>query len=290
MKIYTDIFTKNNIAINGIIAIGYFDSIHLGHQKILSELINQSKKLNKLNYVLTYKNLPKKNKSNRKILELDVKLNLIKEIGIENVILCEYNDNFSSLTPDIFVNLIKSNFNIDHYVIGKDFGFGKNKEGNADTLKNNNFDVTIVDPYCIDSQKVSTSIIKDAIIKGNIEFANNLMGRSFFIEGEVKKCKQIGRTIGFPTMNITNENIILPKDGTYITKTTVKNVEYYSMTFVGNNLIETNLLDYNDFAYNMKIKIDFLKKIRDNKVFSDFALLRKQIFVDLETTKKYFGI
>jgi riboflavin kinase / FMN adenylyltransferase len=290
MKIYTDLYTDQGLDIAGYISIGYFDSVHLGHQKILKELVNHSNEKKIHNFVLTFKNLPKKDKGNRSVLELKNRIEIIKSLGIKNMILCEYNEDFSSMTPEDFIKLIKNNFNISGFVVGKDFKFGKNKSGNIDTLKKLGLEVHVVDHYNIDDKKASTSDIRNALSTGNIELANKYMGRPFFIEGIVNKGKQLGRTIGFPTMNINNDTVIFPQSGTYITKTEIKGIEYFSMTYVDEDIIESYLLGYSDYHYNFKIKIDFFRKIRDNELFQSIEKLKIQLNFDLEKTKKYFGI
>jgi riboflavin kinase / FMN adenylyltransferase len=290
MKIYTDLYTDQGLDTPGYISIGYFDSVHLGHQKILKELVNHSTDRRLHNFVLTFKNLPKKDKDNRSVLELRNRIEIIKSLGIKNMILCDYNPDLFSLSPEDFIKLIKKNFKISGFVVGKDFKFGRNKSGDIETIKNLGLDVHVVDHYKIDEKKASTSDIRNALSTGNIELANKYMGRPFFIEGIVNKGKQLGRTLGFPTMNINNETIIFPQSGTYVTKTEIKGIEYFSMTYVDENIIETYLLGYSDYHYNFKIKIDFFKKIRDNELFQSIDKLKSQLITDPENTKKYFGI
>jgi len=290
MKIYSDFFKKQSFTKKGIIAIGYYDSVHLGHQKILKELVEISAKNKLSNFVLTFKNLPKKDVNNRSILELDKRLEIIKSFGVKNIISCDFDNNFSKLTASEFLKKLRENFNISDFIVGKDFSFGNNNSGNIDTLKNEGFNIHITSPYIVKGKEVSTSEIREAVSSGDIEKANSLMERAFFIEGIVNKGKQLGRTIGFPTMNINNSKIIYPQSGTYITKTIIKDLEFYSMTYVTDNIIETNLIGYSDFHYNFKIKIDFLRKIRDNEPFMSFNDLKKQLILDLEKTKKYFNL
>ncbi|OHD07476.1 MAG: riboflavin biosynthesis protein RibF [Spirochaetes bacterium GWD1_27_9] len=290
MKVYNTIFERHDIKKEGIISIGFFESFHLGHQKILNELLRISKEEKFENYVLTYKNLPCKNPDKKTVLDLNTRIEFIKSLGIKNLILCDYTPEFSSLLPDQFINLLKINFDIDDFVIGKDFNFGKDKAGNVNNLIKSNSNYSIIEPLYIDNEKVSTSLIKELIFAGEVEKANKFMGRNFFIEGIVNKGQQIGRTIGFPTMNIHNNDVIFPKAGTYISKTNIKEKEYFSMTYVDDKVVETNLFGYNEFHYNFKIKVDFLKKIRDNATFENIQELKKQIERDLQTTKQYFGI
>ena len=290
MKIFYDLFKRNHVKKNGIISIGYFDSFHLGHRKLIGELVSKAEALKKIPYVLTYINLPQKNKQNGPVLDLDTRIDFIRKAGIRDLILCEFNERFHSTRPENFIDLLKDNYNINHYVVGSEFHFGKNKQGSVQTLLKKNCMVDIVEPCNIDGERISTSLIRKMILSGDVEQAARMIGRKFFIEGIVHKGKQLGRIIGFPTMNIRNEKSIYPGDGTYATKTTVKGEEYFSMTYVDGLLIETNLFGYGDYQYNLKIKIDFFKKIRDNKPFSNIDDLKIQLFNDLKTTRSYFKL
>jgi riboflavin kinase/FMN adenylyltransferase len=150
--------------------------------------------------------------------------------------------------------------------------------------------VEIIKPLYIKTVKISTSYIKELLSKGDIKTANKLLDKPFYIKGIVKRGKQLGRQIGFPTMNISNNEIFYPRNGVYITKTTIKNIEYKSMTYVEFPIIESYLINYNKFQYNFKIRVDFFAKIRDNKVFKDHNTLILQLNKDLTKIKDYFNI
>lgn len=288
MKIYENIFNNLNIKQKGIVSIGHFDSMHLGHKKLLSELLRISREKGLANYILTYKNLPSKIKNGKKILELKDRLSIIKSLGIKNLILCDFDKVFYTLTHNNFINLLRKNFNINEYVIGKDFLFGYNKIGNVSTLNKSGCISNIIEPVYIDNQMISTSLIKKLIKNSNIKQANLFLGRNFFINGIVRKGKQIGRELGFPTMNIYNNKILFPHDGVYITKTHIKDKKYLSMTYIAHPVIETYLLNYNKYHYNFKISVDFFDKIRDNRFFKDSKLLKYQIEKDLIYLKNYY--
>ncbi len=288
MKIFNNIFEKINISGKGIVAIGYFDAIHLGHKKILSELIAKSGKDNLIDFVLTYRNMPLKDK-NRKILESEDKIDYLRQMGIGNVILCDF-DMIHTVTPEEFIKLLRNNFNINSYVVGEDFAFGYNKKGDINTLKSVGCEVDVIKPLYKNEIKISTTYIKELIAKGDIPNANSLLDKPFNIQGTVTKGKQLGRELGFPTMNITNPKIIYPQDGVYITKTFVEGEAYYSMTYINYPEIETHLINYNNFGYNFKIKIDFFEKIRDNIVFENHNMLIIQLKQDLQKIVNFFNL
>ena len=287
MKIFNGIFNNIKKAQKGIISIGYFDSFHIGHEKILQELIKFSAEKKLVSYVLTYESIPQKSLKGRSVLEIEDKLNFIREIGINNLILCRFEKEFYSLKPAEFLKLLKINFNINDYVVTEDIHFGANRSGSIKTLKDEGCTVSIVKPEFINNTRVSTSYIKELLLDGNIEEATRFTGRNFYIKGIVKKGKQLGRQLGYPTMNITNDNIIYPKEGVYITKTIVKGHEYYSITFLTKDIIESHLLNYNRYSYNFEIKVEFLHRIRDKKTFKNTENLVNEINQDMKIFKKF---
>jgi riboflavin kinase/FMN adenylyltransferase len=154
-------------------------------------------------------------------------------------------------------------------------------------LKDSGSTINIVKPEFINDIRVSTSYIKELITSGNIEKANKFIGRNFYINGIVKKGKQLGRILGYPTMNIRNEKVIYPPSGVYITRTIINNNEYNSLTYVSDDIIESYLLNYYRFSYNFKIKVEFFKKVRDNKKFESNEELIKQIKSDMHSLEKF---
>ncbi len=286
MKIFYNIFNKISSNKGGIISLGFFDSLHFGHKKIISELLKISHNKKLIHYVLTFKNHPLKGKNGKKILELEDRLDNMRKLGIKNIILCDF-EKIYKLEPEKFISLLKNNFNINEYVVCSDFYFGFKKSGNISTLQKLNCKINIIDPIYLNDKKISTTLIRDLILKGNVDEAIKYLGKPFYIKGIVRKGKQKGRNLGYPTMNIKNDNLIYPSNGVYITKTFVKNKYYNSMTYVAFPNIETFLMNYNKFSYNHKIKVDFFKKIRDNLTFKNDDLLKLQLNKDLNIIKNF---
>ena len=288
MNIYNDFFTSTEYKRNGIISIGAFETLHIGHQKLLSDMVNVANKKNLDSYVLTFIESPKKFNDEKNILELADKLTMLEKLGIQNTILCSFTKELKELNPIIFSKILHKNFGIVSYYEGNDFHFGINKSGDLNLLKNEGFDIFTEETFKFDGKKVSTSEIKKYIKSGSIVEANCRLGYNYFIKGVVTKGKQMGRTIGFPTMNIQNNNVLYPKAGSYFTTTEVNNKSYSSMTFVSDSIVETHLIGYKDYTYGFPIRVDFLQKIRDNKPFCSFDELKEQLRIDLDMTKKYF--
>lgn len=288
MNIYNDFSKPKEYKRNGIISIGAFETLHIGHQKLLLNMLNIAKKNNWESYVFTFTESPKKANNDKNILEISDKLMMLEKLGIQNVILCNFNKELKELPPASFSKILNKNFGIVSYYEGKDFHFGINKSGDLKLLQNEGFKVFTEETLKFDDKKVSTSEIKKYIRSGSITEVNNRLGYNYFIKGVVTKGKQIGRTIGFPTMNIQNSNVLYPKTGSYFSVTEVDNNKYPSMTFVSESIIETHLIGYRNYAYDFLIRVDFLQKIRDNKPFNSFDELKEQLKIDLDMTKKYF--
>ncbi|MCG8572113.1 MAG: riboflavin biosynthesis protein RibF, partial [Spirochaetes bacterium] len=289
MKVYTDIKKKDLTRIKkGIISIGFFDSMHLGHIKLLKTLVSIAHKKKMIPYVLTYDHLPVK--KHKKFFNLTDKLKIFKSLGINHVIVTHFDDAFKQMPPQDFIAHMKKNFLISDYVVGHDFHFGSHQEGSIKTLMQGHCHIYPVDPVTKKGKIISTTYIKDLLLEGKIEQTRDLLGRPYSISGIVTKGKQLGRVLGFPTMNISNDNLIFPQDGVYITKTKVENKTYFSMTYVIEEIVESHLLGYNKFSYNFKIKVDFFKKIRDNQVFNNQDDLITQIKKDLTITETFFSI
>lgn len=288
MNIYNDFFKPKEYKRNGIVSIGAFETLHIGHQKLLLNMLDIAKKNNWESYVFTFTESPKKLSNDKNILEIADKLAMLEKLGIQNIILCDFSKELKELSPTVFSKMLNKNFGIVSYYEGEDFHFGINKSGNLKLLQDEGFTVFTEETFKFDGKKVSTSEIKKYIRNGSITEVNNRLGYNYFIKGIVTKGKQMGRTIGFPTMNIQNSNVFYPKTGSYFTVTEVGNNKYPSMTFVSKSIIETHLIDYENYAYGFPIRVDFLQKIRDNKLFNSFDELKEQLKIDLDMAKKYF--
>lgn len=288
MNIYNDFSEPKYYKRNGIVSIGAFEALHIGHKRLLLNMLDVAKENNLENYVFTFTESPKRTSKSKSVLEISDKLAMLEEFGVQNVILCDFSKELKDLPPTVFAELLNKNFGIISYYEGEDFCFGKNKSGNLELLQNEGFEVFTEETFKFDGKKVSTSEIKKYIKSGSITEVNNRLGYNYFIKGVVSKGKQMGRTIGFPTMNIQNSNVLYPKAGSYFTATEVGNNKYPSMTFVSKSIIETHLIGYNNYAYGFPIRVDFLQKIRDNKPFNSFDELKEQLKIDLDMTKKYF--
>ena len=288
---------------NSVIAIGNFDGLHLGHQKVLQQAKKKAKN-NKLKVgVVTFEPVPvmffNKKVKNHRINNLDQKIENLKKLKIDFLVIIKFDKKFSDMSSNSFIKkIIYERLNGKFIIISKNFRFGKNREGDIHQLKKNEnkflYKTIIASPLKKNNKILSSSIIRKKISNGNIQRVNHLLGREWCIEGKVIKGSQRGRRIGFPTCNINLNDYIIPKLGVYSVNVEVNNLRKkgianlgYRPTFSGISLIlEVNIFGIKANLYNKKIKVSFIKFIRPEKKFKNLKHLKKQIKFDIKQAKK----
>jgi riboflavin kinase/FMN adenylyltransferase len=297
---------KNELKEEVYLTIGNFDGVHLGHRDFLKQIkIAANESLCKL-MVMTFVPHPSFVLKGTKGFLLNSYLDrrgLLTEVEVDYLFEVDFNRDFSTLSPENFLrSFIFNNDRIKKVYFGHDFGFGANKVGDFNLAKKiaSEFGVELVlySEFKLNQSKVSSSDIRSFVISGNIHIANKLLGRNFFLSGRVIKGAGRGRQIGFPTANLGYEKeMITPGNGVYVTKTTINNMVYNSLTNVGFNPtfntgydvhVETHLLDFSRDIYGDEIKVEFLKKLRDEVKFSSVNELVNQIETDVKTAQGYF--
>lgn len=299
-KIYNQL---NQLQINNgtIVTIGTFDGVHLGHKKILNKLIDKKKHCGLETLVFTFEPHPRKvlfpeQKDLKLITNTEEKVSLLEEIGIDHVLVYPFNKSFSEINPDEYIGEILVNqLKVKCIIVGYDHRFGKNRAGGLDLLikyaEKYNYEVLEIAAEDINSINISSTQIRKAIESGNIELANQFLGYSFFISGKVKEGKKLGRTIGFPTANISisDADKIIPKNGVYAVKVSINDLTFNGMLNIGVNptvsttlqlKMEVHLFDFNQEIYGKDIKVSFINRIRDEQKFSGIDALKNQLELD----------
>ena len=301
MRIYKNANLKKK-HYGGVIAIGNFDGIHLGHQKVINEARKKAKK-NKIPFgVMTFEPVPvmffNSKIKNHRINSLKQKKEQLKKFKIDFLIIIKFNKNFSSLTAEQFINrVIYYKTKCKFLYVSKNFKFGYKRQGTIQTLKKfenqYNFKSLITKPYKKNKKTISSSLIRKKIASGKIQEVNKLLNREWKIEGKVIKGQKRGRKIGFPTCNIKLNDYIIPRLGVYAVKVNgskfsrkgIANIGFIP-TFKGKNLLlETNIFGINKNLYNKEIGINFRRFIRPEKKFKDLEHLKKQIEIDIKKAK-----
>ena len=300
MKIYKNL--KKNLK-KSVIAIGNFDGVHLGHQKVLKEARLKAKK-NNLNFgVVSFEPVPvmffNKNIKNHRINNYDQKVEYLKKISPNFLRIIEFNKKFSNYEPKKFIQkIIYNNLNAKFVFVSKNFRFGKGRKGDIYTLKKFekyfNYKTIISSPLKKEKKILSSTIIRKKISLGKVKEVSNLLGRPWCIKGIVIKGEQRGRKIGFPTCNINLKEYVIPRLGVYSVKIKIgkklkKGIANigYRPTFSGKSiLLEVNIFGINSNLYKRMIIVNFIKFIRKEKKFKNINELRSQISKDIKKAKK----
>jgi riboflavin kinase/FMN adenylyltransferase len=289
-----------------VVTIGTFDGVHIGHKKILEKIIQSAQELDCESIVLTFFPHPRmvlQESADVKLLNtIDEKINLLDQIGIDNLIIHPFDKEFSRLSAEEFVKeVLVDKLNIQKIIIGHDHRFGRNRTANIDDLilfgEEYHFEVEQISAQEINDNAVSSTKIRNAILEGNISLANDYLGYNYFFTGEVVKGKQLGRTIGFPTANIhiTEDYKLIPKNGVYVVKSKLEGTLYFGMMNIGNRptvdgktqTIEVHFFDFQKDIYNNVLTVEIMKFIREEHKFESLEVLKNQIQKDKEFSINY---
>mgnify|MGYP001407620618 FL=1 len=298
MKIIRSIAAFNSSE-KTIVTIGTFDGIHIGHQKILKDLIRTAKKENKKSVLLTFFPHPRmvlqKDVSIRLINTIEEKSSLLEKMGLDYLIIHPFSQEFSRLSALDFVrNILVNQLNTSRLIIGYDHHFGKNREGNIHQLREYSllydFEVEEIPAQDIDNVSVSSTKIRTALKEGRLKTANNYLGYNYMLNGTIVNGKKLGGKIGFPTANldIKEPYKLIPKTGVYIIKTIIDAVLYTGMMNIGFNptvkgkcqTIEAHLFDFNKDLYGRKVTIELLFFLREEQKFNSIEDLIIQLNLD----------
>ena len=288
---------------NGVIAIGNFDGLHLGHQKVITEAKRKAEK-NKIPFgAMTFEPVPvmffNKKIKNHRINSLQQKKQQLKKFKLDFLIIIKFNKKFSSQSAEEFIKkIIFEKTKCKFLYVSKNFKFGFKRQGNIKTLKRfekkYNFKNIVTKPFKKNNKTISSTFIRKKIRLGKIVEINKLLNRNWTVVGKVIKGQRRGHKIGFPTCNLKLNDYVVPKLGVYAVKVQSNNFIKngianvgYRPTFNGQNLLlETNIFGINKNLYNKEISISFKKFIRPEKKFRNLKYLKKQIQLDIKQAKK----
>ena len=288
---------------NGVIAIGNFDGLHLGHQKVITEAKRKAEK-NKIPFgAMTFEPVPvmffNKKIKNHRINSLEQKKQQLKKFKLDFLIIIKFNKKFSSQSAEEFIKkVIFKKTKCKFLYVSKNFKFGFKRQGNIKTLKKfekkYDFKNIVTKPFKISNKTISSTLIRKKIKLGKIVEINKLLNRNWTVVGKVIKGQRRGHKIGFPTCNLKLNDYVVPKLGVYAVKVQSNNFIKngianvgYRPTFNGQNLLlETNIFGINKNLYNKEISVSFKKFIRPEKKFRNLKYLKKQIKFDIKQAKK----
>ena len=288
--------------------LGTFDGVHIGHRKILEKLIKNTENDQTESLVLTFFPHPRmflKGQSDIKLLNtIGEKIDLLENLGVQNLVIHPFDEAFSKLTAEEFVKtVLVDRFHIHKIIIGHDHRFGRNRTANIDDLvsfgKQYNFEVEQISVQEIKDVSISSTKIRKALIDGNMALANDYLGYEYFLTGTVIKGKQLGNTIGFPTanLNIEENDKLIPKNGVYVVKSSINQKTIFGMMNIGFNptvageklSVEVHYFDFDANLYNQEIRVSMLEYLRPEKKFDSVTLLKEQLTKDMDSALDYLN-
>lgn len=282
-----------------VVTIGTFDGVHIGHQKILEQLVSTAKNNNANSVLLTFFPHPRmvlqKDNSIKLINTIEERIEILKETGLDYLIIHPFDKDFSRLTAlDFIREVLVSHLDTSKLIIGYDHRFGKNREGNFEQLQEfgemYDFEVLEIPAQDINNISISSTKVRNALLDSDIKKANRYLGYNFSIKGKVVSGKQLGNTIGYPTANIKvfEDYKLIPKKGAYLVKSTIENEVVYGMMNIGirptvngtNETIEIHFFNFNKNIYNETLSIEILDFLREEQKFESVKALQEQLHQD----------
>lgn len=280
------------------IALGSFDGIHLGHLSLINKTIELSRSNDSKSMIFTFKNHPltiiNPEVVPKLLMDNDTKISLLNKFGIDYINMIEFNTSIMQMSPEKFIQSIITRYKARGLIVGFNYRFGYKNLGDVNLLKilsnNYGFELYVMDSIEYAGEPISSSRIRNILSEeGNIKNANLMLSRPFMIQGVVISGKQLGRKLGFPTINLDyDRNLILPRGGVYYTNVEYENFVYKGITNIGYNptvnnsklSVETFILNFNENIYGKNVKVYFIDRIRDEKKFYSLKELSEQLSKD----------
>lgn len=306
MQIHRDI-NRLPVFRHAVITIGTFDGVHAGHRQIIERLKQTAAEAGGESVIITFHPHPRKVVSSvitgvRLINTLDERIELLEKTGIDHLVIVPFTDYFANQSADEYIrDFLVARFRPHTIIIGYDHRFGRERSGNYSLLEEKapqyGYRLMEIPEHLLDSIKVSSTNIRNAILHSNADEANRLLGYTFFFEGEVIHGDKIGREIGYPTANLksTDDEKIVMGDGIYAVYATVDSIQYKGMMSIGfrptvngrTRVTEVNLFDFDQSIYGKKIRVHVKKYLRSEVKFNGLEELKEQLHKDKEDSLKW---
>lgn len=289
-----------------IVTIGTFDGVHLGHKKIIEQITAKAKELHCESLVLTFFPHPRavlqEGTEMKQLSTLDEKITLLKQSGIDHLVIHPFDKEFSRLTAEAFVKeVLVDTFNLKKIIIGYDHRFGRNRTANIDDLiafgLAYDFEVAQISAEEINAVAISSTKIRTALEGGNVGLANEYLGYEYSLTGTVARGQQLGRTLGYPTANIVvkEDYKLIPQNGVYVAKSEIAGKTVYGMMNIGtrptvdgtSQTIEIYFFDLNQDLYDQTLTVSFLHRMRAEQKFESLDALKNQLALDKSTALSF---
>lgn len=306
MKLIEDLHLISKPFVNAVITIGNFDGVHNGHRALLQNTIEKARTIHGTSVAITFDPHPIKvlvNGSPPPLITIyEQKIELIEKTGIDVLVAIPFTLDFANMDAKTFIEeLLVKRMGMKAIVVGNDYSFGKNREGNLDLLRQYadtlGFEIIIPEwvnaPDC--DERISSTLIRDTIRKGDVKKVRHYLGRYYQLQGKVVSGRNRGgKLLGFPTANITLKDELCPESGVYAVTVECSHGRFkgvanigYSPTFDDHLFtVEVHILDFNHDIYNQDIRVNMIEKLRDEKKFNGIGELSEQIRKDIEKARK----
>jgi len=307
MKVYKGLSKIGKINYKTVLTLGVFDGVHKGHRRILKELVNLSKKENLVSLVVTFWPHPLKFFKSKKapllINTLKQRLDLIESLRVDVSLVLKFSREIALMSAYRFVtDILLKRLNMSYLVVSSEYRFGRNARGDIEFLrklsKRCNFKLKELAIVERNKKQITSTLIRNLLRHGRISEANEMLARCYFLEGIIIKGKGLGSKIGYPTVNLKTDQDIILKSGVYIGYIEYQCCKLKSVINIGYNptikshqkkkSVEAHILNFNQDLYNRKVKIYFLKRLRDEKKFKTLEELSWAIKKDIDKTHGYF--
>ena len=287
------------------VALGNFDGIHRGHQELIRRTVEQAGKAGLKSAVFTFSNHPKNVLFGRivikNILSPEEKAAILAGLGVDYLFSIDFTEQIMTMPPETFLKeLLLERFQMKEAVCGFNYRFGHGAAGTPEFLRENagrcGYRIEIIPPFYVDGELVSSTLVRNLIAVGEMEECARFLGRLYSVEGRVVVGNRLGRRIGFPTLNCTvPESMATPSNGVYVTNCIYNGTRYPSVTNVGNKPtigqykknVETHLFGFHEEIYGADIRVEFLKKLRDEHKFESVEVLSAQIARDCRAAQEF---
>jgi len=308
MHVLRDPLRAPDLPHRGIVTIGNFDGVHLGHRRILATVAARAREVGRPSAAITLDPHPlavlRPDHAPPRIQTLRQKEEAIEAEGIENLLVIPFTRDFSLTEPEQFVReFLGERLGASELFLGSHFAFGRGKRGDIALLRRMGpecgFVASAVEEVFFEGEPISSTRIRDAVRRGDVARARAMLGREYEMDGIVSKGEGVGRKIGYPTINLAPENELHPADGVYYTRIEIRTFgrRFDGVTNIGRRptvyedyatTIETYVLDFSADVYGEKVRLFFFDRLRDEQKFPSMTALTEQIGRDIESTSAYF--
>ncbi len=307
MQVFSKLMDLTQLYPKIVMALGTFDGVHVGHQSIIRQAISLAASIHGTSLVFTFSNHPLSviapDKAPLQIGDTISKENILAEMGVDILVNIPFTRKFAKISPDQFLTDLRDNFGPAYIVVGPNFSFGHRGKGNPRMLmregRSYGFKAEIAAAVQWHGRTVSSTRIRELLLAGELEMANEFLGRAFSFGGRVVHGDRRGRLLGFPTANlaIADHRAMLP-NGVYAVKVTLRGERYDGIANIGTNptfagcnrRLEVHILDFSGDIYDAALQVQFLKKIRDEQKFPSADHLVKQLHADEATARILFNV